>query len=121
MRVFIAAATLCLGSASQAAAPQQYALRTAADLARVCGTPSTDADAATAHAFCHGFLAGSYAYFQAVTPAAQRFVCTPDPAPTRAKVAADFVAWMNVHPQLANDSAVDTLFRFAAEAFPCQR
>lgn len=121
MRTLIAVAALLVASASQAAAPAPYALRTAGDLANLCATPSTDAGATSALAFCHGFLAGAYSYFQAVTPAADRFVCAPDPAPTRTVVANGFVAWMKTHPQLANDGAADTLFRYAAEAYPCKR
>ena len=122
MRTILAAGALAFACTSHAAAaPDHYALRSAADLARVCGTPSSASDYATAIAFCHGFLAGSYAYFQATTLPASRFVCTPDPAPTRAKVANDFVAWTKAHPQYNGDGAVDALFRFAAEAYPCKR
>jgi hypothetical protein len=47
-------------------------------------------------------------------------VCAPDPAPTRSKVALDFVAWAKARPQLMDRGAIDTLFRYAAEAFPCK-
>ena len=70
---------------------------------------------------CHGYLAGSYAYHLTVTPAADRIICEPTPATTRAKVGDAFVAWMKARPQLAKDSAVDTLFRFAVETYPCKR
>ncbi len=119
MRTLIAAGALAFASASHAAAPDHYALRTASDLARVCGTPSSASDYATAIAFCHGYLAGAYAYARAATPPAER--CEPNPAPTRAKVAEQFVAWMKTRPQLEGDNAVDALFRFAAEAYPCKR
>jgi hypothetical protein len=109
MRTLIAAGALAFASASHAAAPDHYALRTASDLARVCGTPSSASDYATAIAFCH----------RAATPPAER--CDPNPAPTRAKVAEQFVAWMKTRPQLEGDNAVDALFRFAAEAYPCKR
>ena len=122
MRVSIAVVVLTMASASHAAAqPEHYALRDAADLARVCATPSTSPDAATAAAFCHGFLAGAYTYSLAVTSPAERLVCPPDPAPSRSKVANDFVTWMKARPQLARDNAADALFRFAAEVFPCKR
>lgn len=122
MRTLLAAGALAFTCASHAAAaPDHYALRSAADLARVCGTPSSASDYATAIAFCHGFLAGSYAYHLTVTPVADRFICEPTPATTRAKVADGFVAWMKSRPQLEKDSAVDALFRFAAETYPCKR
>ena len=43
------------------------------------------------------------------------------PGPTRSQVAAGFVEWMKSHPNMAGDNGVDTLFRYAAEAFPCKR
>jgi len=36
-------------------------------------------------------------------------------------VASDFVAWANARPQLMNAGAIDTLFRFAGETFPCRK
>jgi hypothetical protein len=110
----------CLVS-THAAANEQYALRTAGDLARVCATPTSERDAATALAFCHGVLAGAYGYFTASTPAADRFVCPPNPMPTRTSVANGFVAWMKARPQFNNDGAIDALFRFAGETYPCKR
>ena len=124
MRIHLAAAALALASATStqaASGPDHYALRTAGDLARVCAAAASDSDANTASALCHGFLAGAYGYFLAVTPAADRFVCPPEPAPSRAKVGADFAAWLKTRPQLASGNAVDVLFRYAAEAYPCKR
>jgi len=121
MRIAIAAASLVLAASAQAAPPEHFRLATAADLARVCATPASDKDYVTAVAFCHGVLAGSYGYFQASTPAADRFVCPPAPAVTRTQVANGFVAWLKARPQYNNDGAIDALFRYAAEAYPCKR
>lgn len=95
-------------------------MHTAADLARVCAPAAGDKDAAVHLAFCHGVLAGAYGYFHAFTPAADRFVC-PSPTLSRAQVASGFVAWLKARPQFNTDSAVDALFRYAAEAHPCPR
>jgi len=105
---------------AQAASPDHYRIRTAGELVAVCSTAPGAQDHATAVAFCHGVLAGAYGYYDAATPAAQRFVCVPDPAPKRAQVAEEFVAWSKARPQLMNNHAVDTLFRFAAEQYPCR-
>ena len=61
-------------------------------------------------AFCHGVLAGAYGYFLSSTPAADRFVCPPPPAPTRSQVSNGFVAWMKANPQYSKDGAIDALF-----------
>jgi hypothetical protein len=108
-------------ASAQAAAATHYRLHTAAELSRLCATPASDSDHVTAVAFCHGVLAGAYGYFLSVTPAADRFVCPPNPAPTRTQVANGFVAWLKARPQYNNDGAIDALFRYAAEAFPCKR
>jgi len=121
MRIALVAASLVLAASAQAAAPEHYRLHTAADLARVCAPPASDSDGATAVAFCHGVLAGAYGYFASSTPAADRFVCPPTPAVNRAQVASGFVAWLKARPQYNNDGAIDALFRYAAEAFPCKR
>jgi hypothetical protein len=121
MRIALVAASLALAASAHAAAPEHYRLGTASDLARLCGTASSEADAATALAFCHGVLAGAYGYFLSSTPAADRFVCPPNPAPTRNQVSNGFVAWMKANPQYNNDGAIDALFRYAASAYPCKR
>ena len=121
MKFALLTASLLVAGAAQAAAPEQYGLSTAAHLAQVCGPQTSQADAATAAAFCHGVLAGANGYYEASTPVADRFLCSPNPRPTRAQVANAFVAWMKTHPQYNNDPAIDALFRFAAEAYPCKR
>jgi hypothetical protein len=121
MRIALIAAGLVLAASAHAAAPEHYRLGTAGDLARLCGTASSESDAATALAFCHGVLAGSYGYFVASTPAADRFICPPNPAPTRSQVGNGFLAWMKANPQYNNDGAIDALFRYAASAYPCKR
>ncbi len=121
MKPMLIAALMLVAGGAQAVAPEHFRLSTAGDLARVCGTPATDKDATTAAAFCHGVLAGAYGYYVSVTPVADRFVCEPVNRPTRAQVAGGFVAWLKAHPQYEKDGAVDALFRYAGETYPCKR
>jgi hypothetical protein len=121
MKIALVVAGLALAASSQVAAQEHYRLQSAADLAKLCATASSASDHASAVSFCHGVLAGSYGYFLSVTPVVDRFVCPPNPAPTRAQVANGFVAWLKARPQYNNDGAIDALFRYAAEAFPCKR
>lgn len=111
-------AALC--APAEAASPDSYRIRNTAELVAVCSTAPGEQDYASAVAFCHGVLAGAYGYYDASTPATQRFVCVPDPAPKRSQVANDFVAWAKARPQQMSAHAIDTLFRFAAEKFPCR-
>lgn len=112
---------LALAMPAGAAGPEHFQVRNAGDLVRVCDSQSADADHATAIAFCHGLLAGAYGYYLASTDVADRFVCAPDPAPTRAQVARGFVAWAKARPELMQRGAIDILFNYAAEAFPCKK
>lgn len=121
MRIPVLCAIALASTLATAAPTEQYRVRTAGELAAVCGTPSSAADASTALAFCHGVLAGAYGFFIAAVPTEDRFVCLPNPGPTRAQVASDFVTWMKARPNLAGDGAIDALFRYAAEAYPCKR
>lgn len=121
MRIAVLAVTAVLATSAHAAPPDYYKAHTAAELVRVCSAQTSDGDYATAIAFCHGVLAGAYGFYVSSTPVAQRFVCAPDPAPRRSQVADGFVAWAKKNPQYMKDGAIDTLFRFAAEAYPCKR
>jgi hypothetical protein len=121
MRIAVLAAAAALAASANAAPPDHYRLRSAGELVNICSVQPADPDYASAMAFCHGVLAGSYGYYDAVTPAADRFVCPPDPSPKRSKVASDFVAWAKARPELMNTGAIDTLFRFAGETFPCRK
>ncbi|MCU0922116.1 MAG: hypothetical protein MUF08_02520 [Burkholderiaceae bacterium] len=121
MRIALVVAGFALAASASASAQDHYRLQTAAELARVCATPASASDHVTAVAFCHGVLAGAYGYFLSATPAADRFVCPPTPSVTRTQVANGFVAWLKARPQYNNDGAIDALFRYAAEAYPCKR
>ena len=114
------AAVLLVGSAHAATGPDHYRVATAGELARVCATAPSAADYATAIAFCHGVLAGAYGYFLATVAPPDRFICPPKPHPTRSQVANGVVDWIKARPQLSNDGAIDALFRYASEAFPCK-
>jgi hypothetical protein len=121
MRVTVLAATVALAASAHAAPPDYYRAHTAADLVSLCSTPVSAADHVTAIAFCHGVLAGAYGFYVSSTPVAERFICAPDPAPLRSQVANGFVAWAKRNPQFMKDGAIDTLFRYAAETYPCKR
>lgn len=118
MRSLLAAAAIILLAPAVSQAEEKYQVRNAADLVAVCDAHAAG-DAATALAFCHGFLAGAVHYYYASVPEADRFACASDPAPSRTDVMNDFVRWAGARPQYLNDPAVETLFRYLAETYPC--
>jgi hypothetical protein len=106
---------------AHAATNDQYQVRSAADLVAICDTQSSAPDYATAIAFCHGWGAGAAAYHRAITPKEAEFVCVPDPAPKRSKVLADFIAWVKAKPERSKEAAVDAVFRYLGETYPCKK
>jgi hypothetical protein len=121
MRVLAFAALLALASAALAASPPHFQVRNTADLVRLCSTAPGDEHYASAIAFCHGFGVGAYRYYEATTVAENRFICPPNPAPTRAKVTNDFLSWARTHSEYMEMPAVDTLFRYLGGAYPCKK
>ena len=119
MRRLILAAILMTSGMVVAADSSTFELRNAEDLVRACSVPAKHILYRNATGFCHGVLTGAYRYYQATVTAENRFVCTPNPAPTRAKVMNDFVAWSKSHPQYMKEPPIDTLFRYLEETFPC--
>jgi hypothetical protein len=114
-------AALAMSTAAYAQKADHYQLRHTADLVTVCSTAPSAPDYATAIAFCHGVFAGAWGYYIASTAPLDREICPSDTTLTRSKVADAFVVWARARPQYMQASAVDTLFRFAAEAYACKR
>lgn len=119
----IAALTLTLNlSQVQAATPENFNLRNAQDLVDLCAIADADPMAEAGRSFCFGYLTGAYHYDQALYANAKdraSRVCVPEPRPTRAEGAAQWVAWAQSHPQFMNDPAIDVLYRFAIATWPC--
>ncbi len=121
MRAVLVAAALMVATPALAADRPNYQIRHAADLVAVCATDPGAVDYATAISFCHGILVGAYQFYDASRPAEGRSICPPNPTPSRAKLMSDFVAWAKTRPQYSQSHAVDTLFRFLVETYPCKK
>jgi len=93
----------------------------AADLIALCSIPADDPHYSNALGFCHGYLTGSYHFYDSTEPVSSRLICSPQPTPRRADVMSAFVAWGRRHPEHMKDRAVDALFRFLAETYPCKK
>ncbi|MDH4114156.1 MAG: Rap1a/Tai family immunity protein [Burkholderiaceae bacterium] len=121
MRKLMLVAALMTSGAAVAADSSTFQLRDAGDLMRACSVPADDVTHANAIGFCHGVLTGAYRYYESTVAAENRFICSPDPTPTRAQVMNDFVAWAKANPRYMQDPPVDTLFRYLAETYPCRK
>ena len=127
MKRYIIVAACVYGAAvsspAGAADVQNFYVKNAGDLVTLCATQPDDQNYIAAIHFCQGFAVGAFQYYQELvksTPAA-KFVCLPDPSPSRNDALAAFVVWANAHPQYLNDPAVDTMFRYLGETYPCNR
>mgnify|MGYP006303742033 CR=1 FL=1 len=119
MRFLLTAAAIVTLVPLASAADVKYQVRDTADLVAVCDTSTRAPDITTALAFCHGFLTGSAHFYYAAVPEPSRFACAPDPAPSRSEVMNGFVKWAGGNPQYMSEPAVETLFRYLAETYPC--
>ncbi len=125
-RHIIAAACLCAAAVSSpvdAADVQNFYVKDAGDLVTLCTTQPDDENYIAAIHFCQGFVVGAYQYYQEMVRSSTtaRFVCLPDPSPSRNEAIAAFSDWANAHPQYLKDSAVDTMFRYLGETYPCKK
>ena len=98
MRVLIAIVAFIIAGQALALDTTKFQLRTAANLVELCGLPPEDPVYTEAMDFCNGYLAGAYQYYNAREPAANRFVCAPDPRPSLTDVMKAFVAWAGDYP-----------------------
>ena len=106
-----------------AATPDQFRVRSTADLVEICSTPASDPMYAAAMGFCHGFGVGAYQYYRASVsgPEGKPFVCLSDPPPSRTEGLRMFVAWARENPQYMSEPAVETLFRWLVAKWPCRK
>ncbi|MXP63559.1 hypothetical protein E0493_09375 [Roseomonas sp. M0104] len=93
------------------------------DLARLCAVKPDTTARVLAMGYCHGFLAGVGQVHRVLTGTDGPFhpmFCPPQPPPTLFQVAEQYVAWMQAHPEHAEELAVNALLRFADATYPCQ-
>jgi hypothetical protein len=112
---------ICVAGPAAAATPDDFRARTTADLVALCDAdPASETYVAAIH-FCHGFATGAYQYYLSLAVASEehRFVCLPDPAPSRSAAIADLVTWARQHAEYMSDPPVETIFRYLATRYPC--
>lgn len=121
MRPLTLATLLALATPAIAAGPPEFQVRDTADYVKLCMTPEDDVHFTSAIAFCHGFGVGAYRHYHVSTPQAERFVCPPTPTPTRAEVIDAFVSWAKARADVMDKPAVDAIFMYLANAWPCTK
>jgi hypothetical protein len=126
-RCFCWAAALVAGSAfvmaAHAANPENFQVKTTTDLVALCSTDPSASDYPQTIAFCHGYAVGAFAYYSAAAAAdpALRFICLPNPSPARSQAIVDFIGWTRTHPNEMAAPAIDSVFRYLGERYPCRK
>ncbi|HEY2107472.1 MAG TPA: Rap1a/Tai family immunity protein [Candidatus Binataceae bacterium] len=110
---------LAIGLDAQAAQPISVRVRTAGDLAELCGVNTKDSAADAKINWCHGFAQG-VVDLELQHTADKKPFCFPSPPPPRAKTLDEFVNWVRAMPDHRSLGATEGLFKFLAERFPCK-
>ena len=109
--------------AAEAVDSENFRVRSTADLVEICSVPPSDSMYAAAIGFCHGYGVGAFHYYQASVsgPEGKRFVCFPNPPPSRTEALQMFLSWARENPQYMGEPAVETLFRWLVAKWPCPK
>ena len=118
----LACALIGIGTAASAAVSEsQFPPQTVRDLIAVCA-PAQDDPLYTADVnFCHGYAEGAVDVEQAheMRRGARRLFCLPTPRPPRGSELTSFIAWANARPARLDMPAIDGMFVYLAEKYPC--
>lgn len=122
-KTILLAAALLSSTGAAASEQEDFLMRNTRDLVDLCSTQPDDPLYVAAIHFCNGFAVGAFHFHEAwfSGPDVQPLVCLPSPRPSRQQAIADFVAWSKNHPEHDNQPAVETLFRFLMDKWPCPK
>lgn len=118
----IGAVVLACAAPAAAATIENFHVKTTRDFVALCDASPNSEHYVAAVNFCEGYAVGAFQYYQAQTlnSPANQFVCLPSPPPSRDEAIAAYVAWVKANPQYLEEAAVDTIFRYLAETYPCK-
>jgi hypothetical protein len=125
MKVLVAGAALAMmaiaGTAQAQITPDDFQIRTTADLVKLCSADAKDPLQAAAVQFCLGFGVGVFQTDQLRQSAtrAKPLYCTPATLPTRAETMASFIAWSKATPAAANLAPAAGVLQFFIQTYPC--
>src|SRR5215470_7607970 len=115
--------TLAAGAtiASAAVTESQFPPRTVRDLIEICAPAKEDPMMTAAINYCHGFAQGAVLVEEAHEgqPSARKLFCLPSPQPAEGSEITKFIAWANALPSRLDEPAIDGMFVYLAETYPC--
>ena len=101
----------------------QFPPATVRDLIAICSPAQDDPMMTAAVNYCHGYAEGAVIVEEAHESQrrARKLFCLPTPRPPSGKELVDFTAWANAEPSRLNQPAVDGMFLYLAQKYPCGR
>jgi hypothetical protein len=113
---------LLLPGLAGAVTEKDFEANTARDFISLCTATPDDPLYHQAINFCHGYFEGAYQYYEAMTsgPKGIKFVCVPDPLPSRNDAIDRFIKWAESNPQHMDERPVEAEFRFLMQTWPCK-
>jgi hypothetical protein len=93
--------------------------RTAGELAELCAANPKEPLGDAKINFCHGYAQGAIQADIRHSEGKKTF-CFPNPQPTRTETMNEFVKWVRASPDHKTPPAVEGLFQFLGERYPCK-
>jgi hypothetical protein len=99
----------------------QFPPRTVRDLIEICSPAKDDPIMTAAINYCHGFAQGAVIVEEAHEEHrdVRKLFCLPSPPPPSGSEITRFIAWANALPSRLDEPAVDGMFIYLAETYPC--
>ena len=93
------------------------------DLIAICAPAQDDPMMTAAVNYCHGYAEAAVVVEEAHERQRQgrKLFCMPNPPPPSGQELANFVAWANAEPSRLDQPAVDGMFLYLAQKYPCGR
>jgi len=115
--------TVGIVPARAAVTESQFPPQTVRDLIAICGPALDDPLRTAAINFCQGYVQGAVIVEEAHASqrGGRKLFCLPDPRPPAGSELTRFVAWANEQPSRLDQGAVDGMFLYLAQKYPCGR
>ena len=113
---------LAFAAPSRAATPDNFMLRSTADLVSICSTSPTDDISSAATGFCHGFAVGVYRTLEIVQearPQSSRMFCPTASPPSRTEAIDAYVKWASARPDEMAKPPTESIASYLAATYPC--
>jgi hypothetical protein len=121
LRLGLALAAGSVVTARAAVMESQFPPETVRDLIAICSPAKDDPMMTAAVNYCHGYAEGAVIVESAhgAQRRGRRLFCLPNPPPASGAELSSFVAWANEEPSRLDQPAVDGMFLYLAQKYPC--